>query len=207
MSDDELLAALREIFAAEIPDVDRSDGYGDDHTFTGFQVARGADGFDDLVVTVDRGGETVTSRLLFDREWREASGLDDAHAYARFVVARWADGVVVDAPDVVETAAPGAEHLEDALRRAYGNVNRVRHGVVEVVEEDGEIFLLHATPQEWRRLVAVRPDALSLLDATIGSRWDDEEHVVIFRDGLHASVRAELPPVRSMLLREPSQES
>lgn len=206
MSDDELLVALREIFASRTPDVDRSDGYGDEYTFTGFEIATGADGFDDLVVTVDRGGRTVTSRLLVDREWREASGLDDARTYATFVMARWADGVVDDQPEAAPGPAPDAEPLEDALRRAYGNVNRVGHGVVEVVEEDGEIFLLHATPREWRSFVATQPDALSLLDATAGSRWDDEHHVVIFRGGLHASVRAELPPVRSLLLRDPSQD-
>lgn len=208
MTDDELLAALREIFASETPDVDRSDGYGDEYTFTGFEIAPGADGFDDLVVTVDRGGQTLTSRLLVDREWREASGLDDARSYATFVTARWAEGVVDDTPETVGRTDPDPdpEQLEDALRRAYGNANRVRHGVVEVVEEDGEIFLLHATPGEWRRFVATRPDALSRLDATIGSRWDDEQHVVIFRGDLHASVRAQLPPLRSLLLRDPSAD-
>ena len=208
MTDDELVDALGAIFATDAVagGLDRSDGYGDEYRIGSLQVVPGGDGFDDLLVTVDVGGRTVTARLLFDRGWREASGLDDAAAYATFVLARWRSSLVDDSTDV-EPSVPLPGHapvpeIESALRRTYGNANLVRRGVVEVVEEDGEIFLLHATPQDWRRFVSERPDAMTALEEVVGARWDDEDHIVFFRGAFHSSIRPETPPVRSMLLRD-----
>ncbi len=209
MTDDELVDALSAIFATDAVagDLDRSDGYGDEYRVESLQVVPGGDGFDDLLVTVDDGGRTVTARLLFDRAWREASGLDDAAAYATFVLARWRSSLVDDSADAEQPVPPAPAAapdlpVEEVLRRSFGNANVVRRGVVEVVEEDGEIFLLHATPQDWRRFTSGRPDAMGQLEEVVGARWDDEDHLVFFRGAFHSSIRPELPPVRSMLLRD-----
>ncbi|KQX76289.1 hypothetical protein [Aeromicrobium sp. Root472D3] len=201
MTDDELVEALRAIFAADaVADgLDRSDGYGDEYRITALRVVRGDDGFDDLLLTVEDGHDTVTSRLLFDRAWRVASGLDDAGSYATFALARWRSSIVHETVEPGPRPPVDVPEVEEALRRSYGNANLVRHGVVEVVEDDGEIFLLHATPQQWRRFVSGRPDAMGALEEVVGARWDDEDHVVLFRGAFHSSIRPELPPLRSRL--------
>jgi hypothetical protein len=228
-SDRELLEALQRLFDAEDPSdgIDRHDGYGRDYRITGLRLVPSDDGFDDLEVTVRYGGQVLTARVLFDRAWREASGLVDATSCAAYVVGTW---------QVARSgeARPPAPHrqaasdtaglwrtLQQALVRDYVNVHQVSHGRVELVDEDGEVVTIHLTPQQWRDVVeeceaAAESDsgldarrsgdglaiALGELDEQIGSRWDDEEHIVFFRGAFHSSVRAELPPLRSRLMPE-----
>lgn len=232
MSDDELLVQqVQAVLDANDPSdgIDRHDGYGRDYRLTDLRLVRSDDGFDDLEVTVRHADGVQVRRMLFDRAWRESSGLEDAVSCAAYVAARWMvsrSGQVSD-PRPLRQATAGTDELwralEDALARGYAGVNRVGHGRLEVVEEVGEIVTIHVTPQQWRRYVddcegTAEQDfgedawragdglviALDSLDELLGSRWDDEEHVVLFRGDLHASVRPELPPVRSMLLRETS---
>lgn len=205
MTDDEFVAALRDVFDATEPPpgVDRHDGHGRDYRITGLAVVPSDDGFDDLEVSVQVGSQTVVSRLLFDRSWREDSGLDDVDAYAVFVARRWQFSQV-QAASGAEPAGDGELQLWELLRtelaRNAAGLHSVRHGVEEVVDEDGDVVTIHVTPQQWRRYAAGRSElALEELDERIGSRWDDEDHIVFFRGSFHCSVRAELPPVRSRL--------
>lgn len=205
MTDDELVDALGAIFAADAEDDDQ----GRDRRVTSLRVVRGDDGFDDLELTLEIDGETIVTRVLFDRRWREESGLDDPDAYATFVRARWQSGVVhaPTEPDAPLRHGPGQDELWRVLERGLlvdaAGVNRVGHGAWEVVEADGDPFTLHVTPQQWRRLASGREqDVLDALDDVIGSRWDDEEHIVFFRGAFHPSVRADLPPLRSRLSPE-----
>jgi hypothetical protein len=206
VNDADLVRAVQAIFDADDPadGLDRSDGLGEDHCIECLCVVAGEDGFDDLEVTVAVDGRRVVSRLLFDRAWRAESGLDDPPAYAAFVVARWRSARVdgarstgAPAPDPVTYA-----ELEHALRRRHAGATRTRFGVLEGVGEDGEPFFVHVTPREWRQFAADRPDPVGDLEERIDARWDDEAHIVFFRGDVHRSIRAELPPVRSMLLRE-----
>ena len=208
MTDDEMLAELRTIFDAEA----EADDEGRHRRVTSMDVVRGDDGFDDLEVTLVVDGTTVVSRLLFDRAWREESGLTDPRAYATFVDARWQAGVVpaVTEHDVARPAGRRASRQDDlwqALERALqvdaAGVNRVGPAAWEVVDRDGDPFTVHVTQQQWRGAAAGREqEALDQLDDVIGSRWDDEEHIVFFRGAFHPSVRAELPPLRSRLSPE-----
>ncbi|NRQ50157.1 hypothetical protein [Aeromicrobium stalagmiti] len=208
MTDEELLAGLRRLFETRDPSdgLDRSDGYGSDYVVDRLELVTGDDGFDTLEVVVAIGPDRAVSRLLFDRSWRRDSGLDDVMAYAAYVIAKWAESRVDEVRTTVGSGstAEGNDDLEAVLRRTYANVNVTGHGSYEVVDEDGEVFVVHVTPPEWRRFVAGRPDPLAELEERIATRWDDESHIVYFRDGLHRSIRAELPPVRSMLLRDAS---
>jgi hypothetical protein len=203
MTDDEMVVALQAIFDAEAA----ADDEGRNRRVTSMRVVPGDDGFDDLEVTLAVDGETVVSRLLFDRAWRDESGLSDPRAYATFVEARWAAGVLP--PAAAPPGRPGPrqdelwQRLERALRVDAAGVNRVGHGAWEVVGSDGDPFTVHVTPQQWRRVASGREqDALDQLDDVIGSRWDDEEHIVLFRGSFHPSVRPELPPLRSRLSPE-----
>ena len=206
MKDQEFIDALQAVFDANDPfdGIDRHDGYGRDYRIESIRVVPSPDGFDDLEVTVRIGAETVTSRLLFDHAWREASGLDDVLAYATYVVRRWNfprfDHAVLDQP-----SGPGRDDswklLEQALGRRAEHLNQPAPGVLEVVESNGDVVTIHVTPQEWASFAAGREQkALDVLDELIGSRWDDEDHIVYFRGALHHSVRAQLPPVRRKLL-------
>lgn len=203
--DRRLVAALAGIFAADDPadGLDRSDGLGEDYVVRSVEQVPSPDGFDDLVVTIAVGDETVLARLLFDREWRRDSGLDDPLAYAAYLVARWRTALV---PADVDDAPPAVlldhEDLESRLAVGNAGVTAVRRGVLEVVDDEGEVFTVHAPPQEWRTYAAGRSDPWGDLEELIGSRWDDETHIVFFRGDFHRSVRPDLPPVRSMLLRE-----
>ena len=208
MTDDEMLAELQAILDADAA----PDDEGRDRRVTSMGVVPGEDGYDDLEVTFLVDGTTVVSRLLFDRAWREESGLTDPGAYAEFVDARWQAGVA-SPHDLTDDAGPathggqGQDELWQALERALwveaAGVNRVGHGTWEVVARDGEPFTVHVTPPQWRRMASGREDdALDQLDRVIASRWDDEEHVVAFRGAFHPSVRAELPPLRSRLSPE-----
>ncbi|MET0822591.1 MAG: hypothetical protein ABWY58_16640 [Aeromicrobium sp.] len=211
MTDDEMLAELQAILDADA----EADDEGRDRRVTSMGVVQGEDGFDDLEVTLVVDGTTVVSRLLFDRAWREDSGLTDPTSYAAFVKARWQAGVT-SLGDVMDDAGPAAQgglgsqsqdELWQALERALwveaAGVNRVGHGTWEVVAGDGDPFTVHVTPPQWRRMASGREDdALDQLDDVIGSRWDDEEHIVSFRGAFHPSVRAELPPLRSRLSPE-----
>lgn len=208
MNDDELVAGLQRLFDADDPSdgIDRSDGYGEDYRFTALQVVTAPDGFDDLDVTVEVGQRTVTARLLFDREWRQESGLDEVGAYAAYVVAKWRQ-LLVDAddhPSILRQGGPDAawDELSAWLARRWGPVTEIDDGLRLV--DDGEEVTVHVTREQWATFAATRPDPHGELDEMIGSRWDDEHHVVHFRGGFHRSIRAELPPVRSMLLRDPS---
>ena len=206
MTDDELLAELQTILDADL----EADDEGRDRRVTSMGVVQADDGFDDLEVTLVVDGRTVVSRLLFDRDWREESGLSDPSAYAAFVGARWQTGVVTPADDAQRAAgSSGAsqDELWQALERALwveaAGVNRVGHGAWEVVAKDGDPFTVHVTPAQWRRVASGRDqEALDQLDHVIVSRWDDEEHIVLFRGAFHSSVRAELPPLRSRLSPE-----
>jgi hypothetical protein len=204
-----MLLALQAVLDARAD----ADHEGRDRRVTSMRVVPADDGFDDLEITLDLDGETVVSRLLFDRAWREESGLSDPSAYATFVEARWRAGVVTplegEADGAVPNGRPGPGQdalwhvLERALRVDAAGVNRVGHGAWEVVESDGDPFTVHITPQQWRRAASGREqEALDQLDDVIGSRWDDEEHIVFFRGAFHPSVRAELPPLRSRLSPE-----
>lgn len=208
MTDDELLAGLRTMLDAD----SEADDEGRDRRVASMAVVQADDGFDDLEITLIIDGRTVVSRLLFDRAWREESGLNDPAAYATFVEARWQNGVIssVDPADdasPVGRGGPGPDEmwqkLESSLRADAAGVNQVGHGAWEVVEEDGEPFTVHVTPQQWRRIASGREhDALGQLDDVVGSRWDDEDHIVYFRGAFHPSVRAALPPLRSRLSPE-----
>ena len=208
MTDDEMLAELQTILAADA----EADDEGRERRVTSMGIVPGEDGFDDLEVTLVVDGRTVVSRLLFDRAWREESGLTDPTAYAAFVEARWQAGVTssADEQDGAGPAALGGQSQDElwqarerALRVDAAGVNRVGHGAWEVVAKDGEPFTVHVTPPQWRRMASGREDdALDRLDEVIGSRWDDEEHIVFFRGAFHPSVRAELPPLRSRLSPE-----
>ncbi|MFC5678205.1 hypothetical protein [Aeromicrobium endophyticum] len=233
MTDDErvaeLLSALQRLFDADDPSdgIDRHDGYGRDYRVVGLRVVPSDDGFDDLEVSVLYGGQAVTARLLFDRAWREASGLVDASSCAAYIVGTWQGARSGEArpPAPHRQAASDTtglwRTLQQSLVRDYVNVNQVSHGRVEVVDEDGEIVTIHLTPQQWRDFVdqceafAERDSgedawgagdglaiALGELDELISSRWDDEEHIMFFRGRPFQSVRPELPPLRSRLLPE-----
>jgi hypothetical protein len=228
-TDRELLAALQQRFDADDPSdgIDRHDGYGRDYGITGLRVVPSDDGFDDLEVTVRHGGEVVRARVLFDRAWREASGLLDAASCAAYVVGTWqgARGGGARPPAPHRQAASDTmdlwRTLQQSLVRDYVNVHQVSHGQVELVDEDGEVVTIHLSPQQWRDFVddceaAAGSDsgddawgsgdglsiALGELDDLISSRWDDEEHIVFFRGRPFRSVRSELPPLRSRLLPE-----
>ena len=225
-ADRELLEALQELFDADDPadGIDRHDGYGRDYRVTGVRLVPSDDGFDDLEVTVAHGSEVVVSRVLFDRAWREASGLVDVRSCAAYVVDTWqhcpgGQARTGSAPRQAAADTVGLwRGLQEALVRDHASVNQVGHGRTELVEEDGEIVTIHLTAQQWRAFVddceaAAESDsgedawragdglsiALGELDELIGSRWDDEEHIVFFRGRLWQSVRPELPPVRSRL--------
>jgi hypothetical protein len=206
LADDQGLArAVTAIFAADDPadGLDRSDGLGEDYVIESLEVVPGEDGFDDVAVTVAVGHETVVARLLYDRTWRQDSGLDDPQAYAGYVVAKWRTALVDDeAPRAEAPVLVDHDELETLLAASNAGVTRTRRGLLEVVDDDGEVFTLHATPQEWRAFAAGRRDPVGDLEELIGSRWDDETHIVFFRGAFHRSIRPELPPVRSMLLRE-----
>ncbi|MCD9198570.1 hypothetical protein [Aeromicrobium wangtongii] len=221
MTDGELIEALQAIFAGDGPAdaIDRSDGYGERYRIEAVRLVPSDDGFDDLEVTVRFlcrpvwRRRTVVARLLFDRAWREASDLLDPASCAAYVLARWRFSQV--RPESLrarrrrrsaEAAVPG---IGVCWQQLLGGLRRPG---VEVTEDDGLIRLtgagddtvqVHVTPQQWRAHLADAPDALSQLHEQIGSRWDDEHHIVFFRGRFHQSIRAELPPVRSMLLREP----
>lgn len=233
MSDDELLAALQEIFAAEVPpeEIDRSSGYGDDYRIESLRVMPSDDGFDDLEVTVHfrrtllSHRRDVVSRLLFDRAWREASGLNDPIAYAAHVVGRWHLSIVAAETAggrhraAAEKSVPDADVSWRALLERLGDLYdgvRDERGVIEVTDTDEGVCHVHVTPDQWRSVVVdfeihARLDsgedaatsgdgpieAMGMLEELIDSRWDDEQHIVFFRGGLHQSIRAELPPVRS----------
>jgi len=207
MNDDDFVAALRAFFDADDPydGIDRSDGYNDDYRFGPIAVVRGDDGFDDLQVLVEDDGTIRVARLLFDRAWRETSGLDEVGAYAAYVVARWRSSVLDDrvgaGPGSPGSRSGGVGGLEARLLDTYGNVNEIASGVVEVIDESGDLFFVHVTEQQWRGLDhAAGSTAFDDLEQLIDSRWDDEDHIVFFRGSFHRSVRAELPPVRSRLL-------
>lgn len=99
-------------------------------------------------------------------------------------------------------------------------------GVIEVIEDGGdgpgEPVWIHLTPEQWRSYVvdceiSARNDsgvdassagdgpglARLYLDETLGSRCEGERHIVLFKDGFHGSIRAELPPVRDPASRTP----
>ncbi|MCW2770052.1 MAG: hypothetical protein JWR27_1485 [Aeromicrobium sp.] len=194
MNDADLARTVQAIFDADDPadGLDRSDGLGEDHHVESLRIVPGDDGFDDLEVTIVGGGRVVR-RLLFDRTWRAESGLVDPHACAAYVVAKWRSSRL-------DRVRPTYAELE--LRRRHAGAGRTRTGVLEAVGEDGKPFFVHVTPQEWRQFAAGRPDPVADLEKWIGARWDDEAHIVFFRGSFHCSVRAELPPVRSRLLRE-----
>lgn len=203
--DHELVRAVAAIFAADDPadGLDRSDGFGEDYVVTSLELVPGEDGFDDVAVTVAVGCQTVVARLLFDRAWRQESGLDDPTAYAAYVVARWRTALVDDdAPRADAPVLVDHDELEALLAASNAGVTRTRRGQLEVVDDEGEVFTLHATARQWRAFAAGRLDPVGDLEELIGSRWDDETHIVFFRGTFHRSIRPELPPVRSMLLRE-----
>lgn len=240
MTDDELVAALGEIFAAETPPagIDRSTGFGEDYRIESPRIVASDDGFDDLEVTVHfrrrllSHRRNVVSRLLFDRAWREASDLVDPVSCAAYVVDRWHFSVVEPEASggrhraAAERSVPDAEASWQALLERLGALYddvRERDGVIEVTDTDEGVCFVHVTPDQWRSFVVeseidARHDhgedaaasgdgpieAIGLLGELIDSRWDDEHHVVFFRGDLRQSIRAELPPVRSMLLRDPA---
>lgn len=170
------------------------------------------------------------ARLVVDRAWREASDLNDPMSYAAYVVQRWRSSEVPAASratrrrrPAADASVPAADICWRVLLQNLGAAYDVdeREGALEVSDGGGTV-VVHVTPEEWRSFVvecetvshadtiedAAGPDrapgeAFTRLEALIGSRWDDEQHIVLFRGRLHLSIRAELPPVRSMLLREP----
>lgn len=170
------------------------------------------------------------ARLVVDRAWREASDLGDPMSYAAYVVHRWRSSQVTPDSLVMRRLRSAAEEFvpePDICWRAMLHNLGASYEVDEradgiAVSDEGGTVLVHLTPEQWRSLVvewevASRADggedsrssghgpaeAYTRLDALIGSRWDDERHIVLFRGRLHLSIRAELPPVRSMLLRDP----
>ncbi len=201
MNDDALVRALQELFDADDPSdgLDRSDGLGEDYQIASLRRVPSDDGFDDVEITVVVGTQSVVSRLLFDRAWREASGLDDVGSYAAFILARWRAALVDD--DARPAPSVEVVDLEEALRRPSRSVTRTSTGVLEVVDDGGDRVSVHVTPQQWRDVVRRHGDGVvDTLHEMIDSRWDDENHIVHFRGGLHRSVRPELPPVRSTLV-------
>jgi hypothetical protein len=244
MSDAELVSALQDIFDAETPPdgIDRSDGFGEDYRIESLRIVPSDDGFDDLEVTVRfprrvlPHRRTVVARLLFDREWREASDLDDAVSCAAYVMARWQSSVIAARSSTsarnraaaeawVPDAGESWQTLLTPLRAERGDVTEQDGGIV-VPDDDGGTVTVHVTPEQWRSYVveseayargdsgedSLRPgdgptEAYSQLAELIDSRWDDEHHVVFFRGGLHQSIRPGLPPVRSMMLRDPALSS
>ncbi|MET0930179.1 MAG: hypothetical protein ABWX74_11705 [Aeromicrobium sp.] len=173
----------------------------------------------------------AVSRLLFDRTWRETSDLVDPIACAAYVVAGWQSAIVdpdAHARDrhraAAEASVPDADTTWQALfaaLRASGAEVIESGDAIEVSDGGDEPVTVHVTPDQWRAFVVecevdARRDsgedaaesgdgpaeAYFRLDELIGSRWDDERHIVSFRGGLSQSTRAELPPVRSTMLRD-----
>lgn len=206
MNDTEFVLALQQLFDANDPSdgIDRSDGFGEDYSIRSLRVVGSDDGFDDLEVTLSVGPRTVVSRLLFDRDWREASGLDDVGAYAVFVAKRWRYSEITSAPDVEPAGDSEADlwqFLLSSLAATAASVAAARLGIIEIVDDEGDLVTIHVTPQQWSRYAAGRDEAaFDELDELIGRRWDDEEHIVFFRGGFHHSVREQVPPVRSKML-------
>lgn len=209
MTDAEFVAALQRIFDANDPSdgIDRSSGFGTDYRVTALRVVGSDDGFDDLEITMRIGPQTVMSRLLFDRAWRETSGLDDVGAYAIFVAERWRFSevaITADTADAEPADTADAElwqFLLASLAASAASVAASRLGLIEIVDDEGDRVTMHVTPAQWRRFAAGRHEAaFEQLDELIGSRWDDEEHIVFFRGGFHHSVREQVPPVRSKML-------
>lgn len=210
MNDTDFVAALQQVFDANDPSdgIDRSDGFGTDHRVTALRVVASDDGFDDLEVTLRIGRRTARSRLLFDRSWREASGLDDVSAYAVFVAERWRHGLIAgpvpaaaDAEPIGDTEADLWQLLLASLAATAASVAASRLGMIEVVDDEGDVVTIHVTPQQWCRVAAGRREAaLEQLHQLIGARWDDEDQVVVFRGAFHHSVREQVPPVRSKML-------
>lgn len=204
MNDDDFLVALQAAFDANDPSdgIDRADGYGRDHRIESVRVVESDDGFDDLEVRVRTDRRVVTARVLFDSPWRAASGLDEVGAYAAYVAARWSTAADVGQPAGSAVNVGQPEGLEQTLKRGYTDVSHPAPEIATAVDAVGEPFSVHATEQEWHDFLASHgPAASATLDTLITGRWDDESHIVYFRGAFHLSIRAELPPVRSMLLR------
>ncbi|CAN5244980.1 hypothetical protein BH09ACT10_BH09ACT10_20250 [soil metagenome] len=173
---------------------------------------------------------TGTTRVLFGQEWRAASGLDTPASYiqdvARAVEAAATRQVQAfrdskrlrrERPGVMAESTGSADALWNdllsALRQHHVSAEEVSTGVIEVVEShEAETFWLHVSRGEWQSYIA-RVGTGNLLyggldanvDEEIASRWDDEHHIVFFRGTFHKSIRAELPPVSSVLLRTPTE--
>jgi predicted RNase H-like HicB family nuclease len=226
LGDDELLAAMQAIFDSPQP----PGGIGDGYRIEALRIVPSDDGFDDLEITVrvhrkvlpDR---HVVSRLLFDRDWRIASGLDDPVSCAVHVVGRWQHSIVdpetsgggrhrAAAETWVSDADASRQALLERLAAVYDDV-REHDGVIEVTDTDEGVCHVHVTADQWRSVVVdseIRArfdsgedaatsgdgpsEAMGMLEELIDSRWDDEQHIVFFRGRLHQSIRAELPPVR-----------
>ncbi|MET0467443.1 MAG: hypothetical protein ABWZ87_01750 [Aeromicrobium sp.] len=237
MTDDELVAALQAIFDAAVPPdgIDRSNGYGDDYRIESLRIVASDDGFDDLEVTVHFRRKLLShrrnavARLLFDRAWREASGLTDPLSCAAHVVDRLPLSIMDSHASgdskhraAAESSVPDVDAswqaLLGALREQESEVGEADDHI-SVSDAGDEPVLVHVTPEQWRAYVvdcevAAREDsgedalqagdgpaeAYFQLDELIGSRWDDEQHIVFFRGRLHQSIRAELPPVRSTIM-------
>ncbi|AXT85498.1 hypothetical protein C6I20_10050 [Aeromicrobium sp. A1-2] len=208
MKDSEFVRALQAVFDANDPSdgIDRGDGYGRDHRIESVRIVESEDGFDDLEVTVRANRKAITARLLFDSAWRTASGLDQVNAYAAYVAAMWSSAVS-GRGSAGPLSGHAAEDVEVTLKRGCTDVSRTAPDVVSAVDRDGESFFVHVSAQQWQDFVVSQgDDAMFALNTMIDSRWDDENHLVFFRGALHQSIRAELPPVRSMLLRDPSAD-
>lgn len=116
--------------------------------------------------------------------------------------------------------------LVDDLGRHNVSAQESAPGIIEIVEElaDGvaDPVKVHVTPEQWRAYVVdceigARSDsgvdastagdgpglAMLYLEEALGSRWDDEQHIVYYKDGFHGSIRAALPPVRDPASRAP----
>lgn len=133
----------------------------------------------------------------------------------------------IDPAQVDREVAPVDElwkHLVADLGADNVSAHESGPGVIEVIEDWGggqrDPLWVHVTPDQWRTYVVAcelgaRSDsgedawsagdgpgmAMLYLNEMIGSRWDDEDHIVFFKEDFEASIRAELPPVRSPELR------
>lgn len=181
MSDDDFIRQLQAIFDADDPadGIDRHDGFGSYVRITGLRRVDDGD-FAELEVTYEstvplrwrwrfRGLPPIgTTRVLFDRDWREQSGFATPQRFAPRVAHETLMAATDSAqeyrdrkrssvtPAEVDADVPGADELwadlVAALRRDNTSAQEVSEGVIEVVESYGDhaTFHLHVTPAQWR---------------------------------------------------------
>lgn len=208
---DDFVEALQAVFDANDPadGIDRQDGYGSDYRIVSLRVVESDDGFDDLEVTMEASSAVrpirpigrprqFVSRVLFDRDWRNASGLDDLHRCAAYVVTQSAVSRFDEQDEAVTGPAPDIA----AVLGSFGAMTQSAQDTYEVASPHHTTLLVHVAPDEWAEFWRHEYADVHLAE-TVDSRLDDENHIVFFRGRFHPSIRRELPPVRSPILREP----